>query len=407
MDQYKISKYENKLANARNDHRAKIYASKLNRYMRAGALTLHLEEPHKLAVDELPTDNIRAYGYGQLKRNHDLVPVIFDRRHCYPSDVTVQIMYCGVCHSDWHYIVGEWAAGLPLVPGHEMSGRIINVGSAVTKFKIGDPVAVGTIVNSCRRCRMCDEHHEQYCLNGASATYDSRDRKPTDTLEPTGEKTYGGYSDVITVNENYVYNLYTLPLDTSAPLLCAGITTYSPLKQFGVVPGMTVGVAGIGGLGHIAVQIANAMGAKVVALTRTPWKLSDILKLGAVESILVTDKKAMDKLNGTLDLIIDTIPKTHDLNPYIDLLRYNGTLWVLGPFTNLQFDMGLLASKNASIKSSITGGVADTHEMLKFCSDHGVKPVIELIDINQINSTYDKLLKSQVRYRFVIDMNKN
>lgn len=348
------------------------------------------------------SNKIVVHGYGLLKKYKDLEPVIFERRAPYSNDVVIEILYAGVCHSDWHNIIGEWESELPLVPGHEIVGKVVRRGSAVTKFHIGDIVAVGPYVSTCLQCAMCQTNHEQYCENQASWTYNGTDRKPGDIV-PTGEPTYGGFSTFITVNEDFVFGVpKNLPIENSAPLLCAGITTYSPLKQSKIGPGKKVGIAGIGGLGHMAIKLAKAMGAHVVALTTTKWKLKDSRRIGADESVLVTDPKQMEKISESLDLIIDTIPKVHNLNPYLDLLAFNGTLWIVGVFEFLDFDMNSLAGKNRSLKSSIIGGRSEIEELLNFCSKHNIFADVELIDIKNINKTYNKLLKSEVKYRFVI-----
>lgn len=418
MNHYKLTKYNTKLSLETDKNKINKYTKKINYYrlnMAAGS-NINLSQPHQPKNESeyntepnIKADKINAHGYGLLQRHKKLEPVVFERRSPYPNDVVVRIMYCGVCHSDWHYITGEWEANLPLVCGHEFTGRIVAIGSHVTKFKIGDAVAIGTQINSCRICKMCINGHEQYCENGLSSTYDGRDRRPNEintNSQPSGEQTHGGYSNIITVTQDFVFHLPdNLPLDVAAPLLCAGITTYSPLKQAGVKPGFRVGVAGIGGLGHIAVKIAKAMGAYVVAITSTEWKLDDVSRIGADQSVLVTDRKTMNALSESLDVIIDTIPKYHDLNIYLDLLAYNGILWILGPFTPLNFDMSLLASKNRSIRSSIVGGISETIEMLNFCAKHNIVADIEKIPLSHINKTYNKLIKSQVKYRFVLDIN--
>jgi len=366
-------------------------------------------KPHSKTEPNLnEKSGIDAHGYGKFRKDsHVLEPVVFERRNPYPGDVVIKILYAGICHSDLHYIFNEWSPQiLPLVPGHEICGKVIKVGSKVTNFKIGDVVAVGTMVNSCRICSMCKIGKEQYCENGVSGTYDSVDRKPGEIIA-SGEKTYGGFSSVITVNQDFVFHVPdNLDPAAVAPLLCAGITTYSPLKQFGV-KGKRVGVIGIGGLGHVCVRLAKAMGAYVVALTHTKWKLKDAIdNLGADESVLTINKEEMGSLAESLDLIIDTIPQRHDFNKYLELLAYNGTLWILGPFSTLCYDMNILASKNRSIKSSIVGGVPETEELLQFCSNNGIQSDIEKISIDEINETYDKIINSHVRYRFVIDMEK-
>ena len=424
MNNYKLNKYSDKIKLTNDPIKVNLYRNKLNYYldlskqqnMVGGKKTDKLllvvpHKPHSVSEYDLEPNlnqenSINAKGYGMLKKHTDLEPVVFERRQPYSTDVVIKINYAGVCHSDWHYIVGEWESGIPLIPGHEISGTVVKIGSDVTKFSIGDLVAVGPYVNSCRICNMCNHGHEQYCENGSSGTYDSIDRRPGDIVA-TGEPTYGGYSNIITVNQDFVFMIPSnIKLDCAAPLLCAGITTYSPLSQFITKKGMRVGVAGIGGLGHMAVKIAKAMDAHVVALTRTKWKLTDsVTNLGADESVLVTNKKSMESIKESLDLIIDTIPKKHDLNMYLELLGYNGTLWVLGPFTDLEYDMNILATKNRSIKSSVVGGVPEIKKMLEFCSDNNIQPDIEKISISDINKTYKRISDSDIKYRYVIDMN--
>lgn len=433
MNDYKLNKYQVKLASTNDQNKINTYNAKLDFYSnpvlslvgqslplvggKKVSGVLSLATPHKPypaseydVEPDIDRKNINARGYGLLKKHTDLEPVVFERRQPYLTDVVIKINYAGVCHSDWHSITGEWESSIPLVPGHEISGTVVKIGPKVTKFAIGDLVAVGPYVNSCRVCDMCKHGHEQYCENGVSSTYDSTDRQPGDIVA-TGEPTYGGYSNIITVNQDFVFMIpNNIKLECAAPLLCAGITTYSPLSQSLnqsiTKKGMKVGVAGIGGLGHMTVKLAKAMGAYVVALTRTEWKLEDsISNLGADESILVTDEKQMKTIVGTLDLIIDTIPKKHDLDMYLELLAYNGTLWVLGPFTELEYDMGFLADKNRSLKSSIIGGVPDIKEMLKFCSKNNIEPDIEIIPLGDINKTHKRILNSNIKYRFVIDMN--
>jgi uncharacterized zinc-type alcohol dehydrogenase-like protein len=420
MYSYKLRKYKSKISQTHDQNKIAFYERKIDYYsniMIGGRTIMKPRKPHSdieyiyygsiQSIDQLA--NIKARGYGKLnKKNMYLEPVVFERRDPYSVDVVIKILYTGVCHSDLHVILGEWDSNVPLIPGHEICGIVVSIGSKVNNFSVGDLVAVGPFINSCRICNMCIHHHEQYCENGATAVYDSIDRKPGEIIA-TGEPTYGGFSSMIVVNKDFVFHVpKKLNPAKVAPLLCAGITTFSPLKQFGVEKPpntMRVGVAGIGGLGHIAIKIAKAMGAYVIALTQTKWKLDDAINnLGADKSILVTHKKEMKEISESLDLIIDTIPVKHDLNMYLELLEYNGTLWILGPFTPLEYDMNILASKNRSIKSSVTGSRNETKEMLEFCSKHHIEADIEIIPINKINETYDRINNSDIKYRFVIDM---
>ena len=302
--------------------------------------------------------------------------------------------------------MGDWESDFPLVPGHEMAGRILKIGNDVTKFKVGDYVLVGTMLDSCGFCNKCKSNLKQYCENDATWTYNGRERNPGD-IEPTGNLSYGGYSCIIVSNEKFVYKLPTnIDIKNAAPILCAGITVYWPLKQMDI-KGKTIGIAGIGGIGHMGVKLANKIGAKVIALTTTKWKLSDsINNLGAIDSILMTDKQKLEEYNGKLDCILSTIPQAHDLGPYINLLKFNGTLWIVGalfPFDD--FDPGMLSEINGILRSSIIGGVKDTEELINFCSKNNIQPDVEIINAKDINGTYKKLLKSQVKYRFVIDIN--
>lgn len=396
---YKIKKYLQKFKGTTNEEKIKLYSRKISFYQMAGG---SLMKPRKKSNAKY--DGLIAAGYGQLKKHTKLEPLVIERREPGKLDVLVQIENCGICHSDWHSIKGEWSASIPLVPGHEISGRVVQVGSSVKNFKAGDRVGIGPYVNSCRICSMCKSGQEQRCLNGSSPTYDGFERKPNEIgldVEPSGGPTYGGFSNLITVNKDFVFGIPpNIPLDLAAPLLCAGITTYSPLKAAGTGPKSRVGVAGIGGLGHMAVKLARAMGAHVVALTHTKWKLADSLKIGANESFLMSGSV----FPNDLDLIIDTIPKVHDLNPYIQMLGMNGTLVIVGVFEKLDFDMNLLAAKNRSIKGSIIGGIPEINQMLKFCSEHKIYPEIEKIAPSDINQTYQRMIRSDVRYRFVIDM---
>ena len=409
---YKINKYQYKLENTTSQESRALYMNKLNYYQnQKGGFMKPKPGISKDYTLENYLDNplkIQSIGFGSMILGQPLEPVTFERHSPGPHEVAVKIQYAGVCHSDWHYLVGEWESSFPLIPGHEMAGIIIRIGPRVKRFSIGDRVAVGTYTNSCRKCPRCKDGNEQYCENGATWTYDGFERNIGD-VEPTGDPTYGGFSNIIVANENYVYKIPdNMPLDTTAPLLCAGLTTYSPLRQMNVGNGSCVGIAGIGGLGHIAVKLAKAMGAYVVALTTSKWKLTDAVRLGANDAVLVTNKHEMEKYRSNLDLIISTIPVAHDISPYIDLLRFKGTLWILGALFPLpEFDTNDLASLNLKLRSSIVGGVEETEEMLDFCSKHHIAADIEIIPIESVNETYDRLKKRDVKYRFVIDVDKS
>jgi uncharacterized zinc-type alcohol dehydrogenase-like protein len=343
----------------------------------------------------------QALAYAAFSAESPMSPYTFDRRDPGPDDVAMDILYCGVCHSDLHTARSEWGpAAYPCVPGHEIVGRVTAVGVEVSRFKAGDLVGVGCLVDSCRHCRSCDGGLEQYCENGPTFTYNSPDRK-------AGENTLGGYSNRITVSERFVLRIPDgLDPAGAAPLLCAGITTYSPLKHWGAGPGKTVGVVGLGGLGHMAVKIAHAMGARVVLFTTSESKIADGKSLGADEVVISKDPTAMAAVAGTLDLIIDTVAAAHDLDAYLNLLRRDGTLVLLGapdkPHPAPQVFTMLF--KRLSLAGSLIGGLPETQEMLDFCAAHGITADIETIRIQDIEDAYARMLKSEVKYRFVIDM---
>lgn len=359
-----------------------------------------------------------------------LEPSSIKRRHLNPDDVQIKLMYCGVCHSDIHHVYNEWEDSMyPMVPGHEMTGTVEKIGKNVTQFKIGDRVAVGNLVDSCHHCKSCHQSREQYCLNGGPTwVYNGRERLPGE-LEPTGELTFGGYSTMIVVKEAFVLALPdNLDMQRATPLLCAGITVYSPLRQKSIGKGHKVGVAGVGGLGHLAIKMAAAMGAEVTAITTSEWKLDDIGRLGATNAILATDIDEMNEWRGEFDLIINTIPYPHQLDPYIDLLAVDGTLWILGvlqPFDNLVgkadrkpetesdendppssgtvFNGKKITNKNRCIAGSNVGGIQETKDMLAFCSLHNIVADIELINVKDIRDAFTRIRSSDVKYRFVID----
>jgi uncharacterized zinc-type alcohol dehydrogenase-like protein len=344
---------------------------------------------------------IKAFGYAAQDASTPLSPFSFERREPGERDVQIEILYCGVCHSDLHTVREEWGGTLyPCLPGHEIVGRVTRVGSGVQKFKAGDVVGVGCMVDSCRTCRSCREGLEQYCEVGFTGTYNGPE-------QGTGANTYGGYSDTIVVDESFVLRVPDgLDPAAAAPLLCAGITTFSPLRRWRVQAGQKVGVVGLGGLGHMAVKIARAMGAHVVLFTTSPNKREDALKLGAHEVVVSKDREAMKAHRNSFDFILDTVAAPHDLDSYLVLLARDGAMVLVGapaephPATTV-FN---LIMKRRQLAGSLIGGIAETQEMLDFCAQHGITAEIEIIPIQQINEAYERMLKSDVKYRFVIDM---
>lgn len=339
--------------------------------------------------------------YAALSATTPVGPFEISRRDPGPADVQLQILYCGVCHSDLHTARNEWKNTLyPSVPGHEIVGRVTAVGARVTQFKVGDLAGVGYLVDSCGHCPSCGESLEQYCENGFTGTYNG----------PAfgGDNTFGGYSQTIVVKENFVLKIRhdERQLAAVAPLLCAGITAYSPLRHWGAGPGKTVGIVGLGGLGHMGVKLAKAMGARVVLLTTSPGKTADALRLGADEVCISTDKSQMKQLAGKLDLIVDTVAASHSLDALLVLLKLDGTLTLVGapenPHPALQpFN---LIFKRRSVAGSLIGGIRETQEMLDFCADHGIVSDVETIPMDYIETAYARMLKSDVKYRFVVDM---
>lgn len=329
-----------------------------------------------------------------------LTPFKLDRREVGPTDVLIEIAYCGVCHSDLHQAREDWGPALfPMVPGHEIVGHVTAVGAKVDKYKIGDRVGVGCMVDSCRTCEQCTAGEEQFCDTGASMTYNGfeQDRKTM---------TFGGYSQRITVDQAFVVRVpEALPLDRAAPLLCAGITTYSPLKRFGCGPGKKVAVMGLGGLGHVGVRVARAMGAEVTVISTSERKRADAAELGAQDFLVSTDAKAMKAAAGRFDLILDTVSAVHDLNSALNLLRTDGTLVLVGvPEEALPVQPFAIIGRRRRLAGSLIGGIAETQEMLDFCAQHGVLADIETVAMADINQAWERLLKNDVRYRFVIDM---
>ena len=337
--------------------------------------------------------------FAAYKANEPLKPFTVSRREPGAHDVAIDILFCGVCHSDLHQVRDEWGGSVfPMVPGHEIVGKITKVGSAVQKWKVGDKVGVGCFVDSCRACEPCKEGEEQYCEKGMSGTYNSKEQDGK-TL------TYGGYSTSITVDENYVLSIPdNLPLDKAAPLLCAGITTYSPLRHWNAGPGQKVGVVGLGGLGHMAVKLAAAMGAEVTVLSSTKSKEQDAIALGAKDLAPTKDEKTFTDYAGKFDLIINTVSAPLDLTKYLGLLKRDGTMVLLGvpdkPATIHAFSFIM---KRHRLTGSLIGGIAETQEMLDFCGKHNITSDVEVIPVQKINEAYERMLKSDVRYRFVID----
>lgn len=322
------------------------------------------------------------------------------RRNPTPQDVEIEILYCGVCHSDLHTVRNEWhGTKYPCVPGHEIVGKVVRVGAEVKKFKVGDTAAVGCMVDSCQDCDYCNEGLEQFCEKGNTGTYNSPDKH-------LGTRTYGGYSESIVVDESFILKVpENLDLAATAPLLCAGITTYSPLKHWNVGPGKKVGVVGIGGLGHMAVKIAKAMGAEVVVFTTSPSKVEDAKRLGADDVVLSKDAEQMSRYGGKLHFILDAVSAQHDINAYLSQLRVDGVLAIVGaPEQPLPVAAFSLIPFRRTFAGSLIGGIAETQEMLDFCGKHNIVADIELINIQQINESYERMLKGDVKYRFVIDM---
>src|SRR5580700_6287592 len=341
-----------------------------------------------------------AKSYGTQSAADALAPFAIHRREPTPMDVEMEILFCGVCHSDLHQARNEWHNTIyPCVPGHEIVGRVVKTGREVTKFKEGDQAAVGCMVDSCRTCSNCLAGDEQYCEHFPVVTYNGEDKH-------LGGVTYGGYSESIVVDEAFVLRVPgSLDLAAAAPLLCAGITTYSPLRHWNVRKGQKVGVVGLGGLGHMAVKFAHAFGAHVVLFTTSANKVADGLRLGADEVVISKNEAEMAKHLGSFDFILDTVSAEHNLNTYLDLVKLDGTLVLVGaPPNPIPLAVGSLLFRRRSLAGSIIGGIRETQEMLDFCAEHGLVSDIELIRIQQINQAFERLARSDVKYRFVIDM---
>jgi len=344
----------------------------------------------------------QAYGYAATSPTSPLGPFAFDRRQPGQLDVALDILYCGVCHSDLHTARNEWQNTLyPSVPGHEIVGRVTAVGELVSRVKVGDIVGVGCMVDSCQHCRPCADGLEQYCDNGFTGTYNGPE-------QGTGANTYGGYSSHVVVRESFVLRISHAEADLAAvaPLLCAGITTYSPLRQWKVGPGQKVGIVGLGGLGHMGVKIAAAMGAHVVLFTTSANKREDALRLGANEVVVSKNADEMAAHAGTFDFILNTVAAPHDLDAFLVLLKLDGTMTLVGaPATpHPSPSVFNLIMKRRRLAGSLIGGIRETQEMLDFCAQHGLVSDIEMIRMDEINTAYERMLKSDVKYRFVIDM---
>jgi len=342
-------------------------------------------------------------GYAALSAKAPLAPYAFERREPREHDVVIEIKYCGICHSDIHQARNEWSdyqeeCIFPMVPGHEIAGIVTSVGGKVTKYKVGDKVGVGCYVDSCRTCAECKRGLEQYCSVLTVWTYNGRD--------PEGQPTYGGYSDKIVVDENYVLRMpENLPLEACAPLLCAGITLYSPLRHWQAGPGKKVAIVGLGGLGHMGVKLAHAMGAEVTVLSHSLKKQADGKRLGADHYYATSDAETFTKLAGYFDLVINTVSAQLDWKQYLDLLKLDGTLVVVGlPEKDIPIGAFSLTARRRSLAGSQIGGIGEIQEMLDFCSKHRVSCDVEVVPIQKVNEAYERVLKSDVRYRFVIDM---
>ncbi|MBE7641179.1 alcohol dehydrogenase catalytic domain-containing protein [Salegentibacter sp. BLCTC] len=341
---------------------------------------------------------VKAFGAQASDANLEALDI--ERREITPNDVKIEIDYCGVCHSDIHQVRNDWKNSVyPVVPGHEIIGRVTQVGENVNNFKEGDLVGVGCMVDSCQECDSCKEDLEQFCENGATLTYNSKDKH-------LGGHTFGGYAEQIVVDKEFVLKVpENIDAKAAAPLLCAGITTYSPLRHWNVKKGDKVGVIGLGGLGHMGVKFAHAMGAHVVMITTSPSKSEDAKKLGADEVLISKNDEDMKKQAGTFDFLLNTVPVGHDINPYVALLKRDATMVLVGAIEPLDpVHGGGLITGRKRIAGSVIGGIKETQEMLDFCGKHNIVSDIEMIDMQNINEAFDRVVKSDVKYRFVIDM---
>lgn len=353
--------------------------------------------------DASNSETVKARAYGSTKPDAPLSLMQIERRPVGPNDVLLDVLYCGICHSDIHQARNEWSSWNPTnyscVPGHEIVGRVRAVGKAVTKFKVGDIGGVGCMVDSCRTCENCSHDREQNCTRPATYTYNSPD-------PILGGHTYGGFSDAMVVAEHFVIRIPPgMDLAATAPLLCAGVTTFSPMRHWKLSAGQRVGVVGLGGLGHMAVKLAAAMRADVTAFTTSPGKVADAKRLGAKEAVLSTDAEAMKRLSGSFDLLISTAPRAYPMQPFLGVLKLDGTLVNVGALEGLQGVEGpLLVRGRKSIAGSLIGGIAETQEVIDYCSARNIKADVEVIGVHEINKAFDRVVKKDVRYRFVIDM---
>lgn len=343
---------------------------------------------------------MKTIGYAAHSKDTDLVPYHFERRSLRKNDVLIEILYSGICHSDLHTVKGDWGdQNYPLIPGHEIVGKVLEVGPEVKKYKVGDHVGVGCLVDSCQHCDQCENHEEQFCRNGLTATYGSIDK-----IDQT--VTQGGYSKHIVVREEFVVKVPAkLDISKAAPILCAGITTYSPLRKWNVGKGTRVGVVGLGGLGHMGVKLAVAMGAEVTVISRSKDKTDYAKSLGAKGLLCTNDEEAMAKAASSFDFILDTVPVKHDFNTYTPLLDIDGSLVLVGQIGPMEEPLTFpLVFGRRRIAGSLIGGLKETQEVLDFCAEHGILPDCELIKPSQINEAWNKLLKNNPAYRFVINM---
>jgi alcohol dehydrogenase (NADP+) len=338
--------------------------------------------------------------WGATAPDSGIAALPIERRALREDDVEIAIRYCGVCHSDLHSARNDWGrTNYPIVPGHEITGEVRSVGTAVTRFRPGDRVAVGCMVDSCMVCEQCEADQEQYCVTGLTGTYNGKDRRD-------GSPTFGGYAESIVVREEFVLRVPDgLDLARAAPLLCAGITSYSPLRHWRVGPGSKVGVVGLGGLGHMGVKLAAGMGAEVTMITTSPGKAEDARALGASDVLISTDAEAMKAARGRFDFILDTVPVKHEIQPYLQLLKPSGSLCIVGAIDDLpSFHTGLLLIGRRSVAGSAIGGIAETQELLDLCAEKNILPDCEIIAMDEINHAYERMEKSDVKYRFVIDL---
>jgi len=338
--------------------------------------------------------------YGTESSDADLKEMAIERRNINPDDVKIDILYCGVCHSDIHAARNDWGnAKYPLVPGHEIIGKVLEVGDEVSNYKVGDLVGVGCMVDSCQECQPCENNLEQFCEKGMVGTYNGKNKH-------TGKQTFGGYSTSVVVREEFVFKVPTnLDTEAIAPLLCAGITTYSPLNHWNIKKGDKVGVVGLGGLGHMGIKFAHAMGAETIMITTSPDKAKDAKRLGADDVIISKNEDEIKKHKNSFDFILNTVPVKHDINPYLNLLKIDATMCMVGAIEPLEpMHGGSLIMGRKRVAGSLIGGIKETQEMLDFCGEHNIVSDVEMINMNEINTAFDRVTNNDVKYRFVIDM---